>query len=129
MRKAAALMIESGKLLVVKSKKNTDMWISPGGKYEGNESFLECLSRELQEELGVRMVDAKLYRTYHERAAFDNVALDLETYLVQYDGIPMIFGEIVEMRWVSPGEVRTGKINVASGLKKIIPDLVRDKYL
>jgi 8-oxo-dGTP pyrophosphatase MutT (NUDIX family) len=126
-RKAAAIIIENNKLLVVKSKRG-DVIISPGGKYEGNESPLECLARELKEELGIKVTSANHYKTYQEDAAFTGEPLSLEMYFVNYEGTPVPSAEITNMHWALPQEIIDGTINAASGLKKLVPDLKKDGY-
>ena len=59
----SAVIIERDKLLLVK-KRNS--WILPGGKIEKNEGNLECLSREVSEELsGTKICNEKFYRNLH----------------------------------------------------------------
>lgn len=51
-RIAGLALVRDGALLVVR-KRGTARYMLPGGKYETGESALDCLRRELDEELGV----------------------------------------------------------------------------
>lgn len=46
-----ALIIKDGKILLI-HETNTDVYMSPGGGVESNETFKECCIRELKEEAG-----------------------------------------------------------------------------
>lgn len=127
-RKAAAIIIQNKRLLVVKPKRG-DIFLSPGGKYEGNESPLECLSRELREELGIEVISEEYYRTYQERAVSTGKKLSLETYFVKYEGAPVPSSEIETLYWASPQEILDGTINAASGLKNLVPNLIVDGHI
>jgi len=55
---AAALVFREGKLLI--SQRHPDahlggLWEFPGGKREPDESFAQCLVRELREKLGIEV--------------------------------------------------------------------------
>jgi ADP-ribose pyrophosphatase YjhB (NUDIX family) len=50
--KVALLLVRDGKVLLCRKKRGTPLLILPGGKREAEESSLECLARELREELG-----------------------------------------------------------------------------
>jgi mutator protein MutT len=55
---AAGLVFRGGKLLITQRCKGSHLaglWEFPGGKREPNESFEECLHRELDEELGIEV--------------------------------------------------------------------------
>lgn len=55
---AAGLVFRDGKLLITKRYDDAHLgglWEFPGGKLEPNESFEQCLVRELKEELGIEV--------------------------------------------------------------------------
>jgi 8-oxo-dGTP diphosphatase len=55
---AAGLVFRNGKLLITQRHKDSHLgglWEFPGGKREANETFEECLARELREELGIEV--------------------------------------------------------------------------
>jgi 8-oxo-dGTP diphosphatase len=55
---SAGLVFRSGKLLITQRHKDSHLgglWEFPGGKREANETFEECLVRELREELGIEV--------------------------------------------------------------------------
>jgi mutator protein MutT len=55
---SAGLVFRGGKLLITQRHADTHLgglWEFPGGKREGNETFEECLMRELREELGIEV--------------------------------------------------------------------------
>jgi mutator protein MutT len=60
---AAGLVFRDGKLLISQRKENTHLaglWEFPGGKRELNETFEQCLIRELREELGIEVTVGEL---------------------------------------------------------------------
>lgn len=60
---AAGLVFRDGKLLITERHADAHLgglWEFPGGKREPNESFEECLVRELREELGIEVVVGEL---------------------------------------------------------------------
>jgi mutator protein MutT len=67
---AAALVFREGKLLITQRLAQAHLgglWEFPGGKREPGESFQECLSRELDEELGIEVdVQEEIESIIHE---------------------------------------------------------------
>lgn len=60
---AAALVFRDGKLLITQRYAQAHLgglWEFPGGKREPEETFEECLVRELREELGIEVLVGKL---------------------------------------------------------------------
>jgi 8-oxo-dGTP diphosphatase len=71
---SAALIFRNGKLLITQRHPNVHLgglWEFPGGKREANETFEQCLVREIHEELGVEISVSKLFQeithTYPEK--------------------------------------------------------------
>ena len=61
---AAALIFRAGKILITQRHANSHLggfWEFPGGKRERNETFEQCLVREIHEELGVQISVNKLF--------------------------------------------------------------------
>jgi len=55
---AAGLVFRNGKLLITRRRANDPLgglWEFPGGKRKPEETFQECLRRELREELGIEV--------------------------------------------------------------------------
>jgi mutator protein MutT len=63
---AAALVFREGKLLITRRLAEAHLgglWEFPGGKKELAESYEECLTRELREELGIEVEIGGLFET------------------------------------------------------------------
>ena len=66
----AGIIRKHGKILIAQRKKESWMepnkWEFPGGKLEPNESYEDCLIREIQEELGITIsIDRLFMKTTH----------------------------------------------------------------
>jgi len=65
---SAALIFHNDKLLITQRRADSHLgglWEFPGGKREANETFEECLVREIREELGIEIVVTKLFEEIH----------------------------------------------------------------
>jgi mutator protein MutT len=63
---SAGLVFRGGKLLITQRHARAHLgglWEFPGGKREPNESFEDCLVRELREELGIEVAVGELIET------------------------------------------------------------------
>lgn len=96
-------------------KTGTTAFMQPGGKPEPGESAAETLSRELEEELGLRIAPASLRSVGTFRAAAANeaghdvVAAVFAAELGSQE--PRIAAEIAELRWASAEDA--GVIDIA----------------
>ncbi len=102
---AIALIWRSGQLLITRRPSNTHLagfWEFPGGKVIEGESLVECVKREVYEELGieiaVKQARAPITYVYPERT----VALHPFDCTV-VAGKPQSL-EVAEWRWISPQE-------------------------
>jgi 8-oxo-dGTP diphosphatase len=71
---SAALIFHEGRLLITQRHTNAHLgglWEFPGGKREANETFEQCLVREIREELGIEISIGELFEevahTYPEK--------------------------------------------------------------
>ena len=125
-RKAGALIFEEKKLLIVKPK-GKPFFINPGGKYQDGETAVECLERELNEELKVRLIGYHHYRDYDfTQAAHSLSPLRLELYLVYVSGKFQPSSEIERFEWMSKQDFYDKKFNVAPSFERYVPDLIKD---
>ena len=98
----AVLRDAEGRLLLVR-KAGTQRFMLPGGKREPGEDDLATLSRELAEELGVRLVSAEPLGCFEAPAANEpDATVRSHAYAVTASGPITAGGEIAEVLWVDP---------------------------
>lgn len=97
--KCAAIILRQRRLLVVR-KRCASVFISPGGKISGGEAPIDCLRRELREELGVELVDAKPFGIHERLAADEDSMIRVRTWIVTASGVCTPNSEIEELRWI-----------------------------
>lgn len=113
-RKAGAVLIQDRKFLVSRSA-GKDFFIAPGGKLEHNETPVEALKRELQEEIQIDIDTSTLEHLgtfYAEAAGKDGLMLEMFVYKVNdFKGTPIASSEVEEIRWIN---TQTSDITIGS---------------
>ena len=103
----AALIKNEGKILVTRRRPDVpypELWEFPGGKLEASEDPRDCIVREIDEELGIKVIaesifDVVFYR-YPER---DVLVL---VYRCSWTSGTPTNREVAEHRWVASGELK-----------------------
>lgn len=102
----AAAMIRDGKILIAKrseGKSAPGKWELPGGTLEVGETEEACLSREIEEELGVIIsVDNFLAENYFD---YKEKSIRLRAYYVTYLSGEFRLSVHSEIKWVSKDEL------------------------
>jgi 8-oxo-dGTP diphosphatase len=99
-QKVGLAAISDGRLLVAR-KRNSEIFILPGGKPEGSETDLETLKREVDEELGCTIANPILRGVFKDVAAGDSGAVVVvRLYSADIVGDPKPCSEIEELAWI-----------------------------
>lgn len=94
-----AACIKNGQILLVRKG---DSWILPGGKPEENESDLECLLREIKEELPKAQVKVlSFFSTIEGTTPYRGDTLQCKVYIADITGELTPDAEISEITWTA----------------------------
>jgi 8-oxo-dGTP diphosphatase len=117
----AVIRDAAGRMLVVR-KRGTAIFMKPGGKREPGEDDLTALARELDEELGCRLVEARLLGHFSAPAANESgFTVRSTTYLARVAGAIAPRAEIVELAWIDP--INPGELPLAPLLRVVLESL------
>ena len=119
-----ALIIKAKQLLLVRKK---DIWILPGGKLKDGETDLECLIREIKEELsGTQICNARQYMEVKGTSPHKGDAVKAVAYFVDLKGeLYSPSAEICESKFF--GDTNGYKISNITSI--ILEYLIYDGYL
>ena len=121
---AAGILINGeGDVLIAQRVKNDGyqgQWEFPGGKLEAGESAQQALHRELEEEIGISVTEAKPFCTLEHR--YPDRQVKLFVFLVSdFAGQPRA-REGQGLRWVKAAELR--EIQFLKGNEAIVEQLI-----
>ena len=117
-----------GRMLLVR-KRGTTTFMKPGGKRDAGEDDLTTLARELEEELGCRLVSAELLGHFSAPAANEaGFTVQSATYLAVVEGEIAPRAEIEELAWIDPagpGDLRLAPLLAQAVLPALLDNLGR----
>ena len=114
--KAGGVLVRNRRALVVRSAKDHEHFLTPGGKIELAETIIEALHRELNEELGINFddQDAAPIGTFSGILDTRPGEIKMEVFLIKnWVGEPVASHEIAELKWVNSvdvNQIKTGTI-------------------
>ena len=116
---SAAVLDESGRLLLVQENYDRRRYTLPGGAVDAGESVLDAAVRETLEETGVVVRLDHVVGVYR---LVDGLALTLFRCAIE-EGEPALpdTGEIADVGWFAPGEIPAPRSNI---LHHALPDIV-----
>ena len=119
-----AAIIDNGKILLVRKRQS---WILPGGKPESGESDIECLCREVGEELsGTQLDNIRYYRDFEGKTPHKRDILRAKVYFADIkEELCQPAAEIVAYEWVND----ISRYNLSEITSKIVDSLRRDGHL
>ncbi len=125
-----AIVVKNNKLLLVKGSDQYKEYWTPGGKLEKEESELECLKRELNEELNVKLTSAKFFREYIAKSPYEENVISINRiYITNISGEIKTAKEIKNYVWMSKEDFNNNKyLLIAITKEKIIPDLIKERF-
>ncbi len=123
----AAIIEHDGRYLLARRAPEQNLagyWEFPGGKVETDETFEDCLARELMEELNLetQVLDHFCDSVYH----YDKGSINLVAYRVQILGGQMTLSVHDKVDWFKPQEMLT--LNLAPADIPIAKRLVACPY-
>ena len=86
-------------MLQVRTRKQPEVFYTLGGKIEKGETDLECLRREVKEEIGCEVTSIKFLHEFEDLAHGEQAMLHLKMYEGILIGDPKPSSEIVEIGW------------------------------
>lgn len=125
LRVIAAAVLHERQLMLVSKHAAPDVHYLPGGKPEVGEAPLDCLHREVLEELGCRVIEPRPFAEVRAPAALERVEMHMSVYLARLDGTPAPAAEIASLIWW-PRE----SVTLAPAVRDhVIPRLQRHRLL
>ncbi len=99
LRVIAAAVVQDGELQLVAKRAAPEVFYLPGGKPDDREAPLDCLTREVREELGAGLAAAEPFADVRAPVALEGVPMLMSVYLAALDGEPAPAAEIAALAW------------------------------
>ncbi len=126
--RVGAIIIENGKILLVRGKGFKELWI-PGGKLIELESDEQCLRRELKEEIGVEIKNLKFIGEFSSPSFYSPTFTINRIYLTDVKNKPVPNNEIEEIFWLSKEDFLSKRFPMIPIIEeRIIPAVISKGY-
>ena len=99
LRVVAAAVVVERRLLLMSKRAAPEVFYLPGGKPDQGESELDCLRREIAEELSVGIVQPRLWTSVTSPAALERCPMEMTVYRAELDGEPKAASEVAALAW------------------------------
>jgi 8-oxo-dGTP diphosphatase len=122
----AGIIIKEGKLLMLLGKGYKELW-TPGGKIDEGETDEECLRRELNEELGVKLLELEFFKEYETVSFYNPKNKVIErSYIAKIEGDIKPDSEIESVVWFTKDDYYNKKFPMITHTQEnLIPDLIK----
>jgi len=125
----SAVILKDKKILLVTGFNEEYYW-TPGGKLEAGESHEQTMRRELEEEIGVKLIKMKYYFTYKGINVITNKNQVVHCYIVNFEGEIVPRKEITKFGWFSKADFENERLKMFEEAEKnLIPKLIKDNLL
>lgn len=121
------LLVFRGGRLLVNRKKESKLFLLPGGKPEEGESPEQCIRREMQEEHGVAVSNLRYFGDFSDKAANEDDMLCMHVYTGEIIGEPQPGAEITEQRWFAKDD--DWRLLSPIIRNRLLPELLKKKLL
>lgn len=123
----AIILDDQNRLLIGKGEEGDEGWEIPGGGLEHNESLEECLSREIEEELGVNVQKVgRISFVYRGRSVRGWMILRIAV-LVELKDFNFKYGDMTEGKFITKDELKSINFAADEGTIKDCADLIWPK--
>ena len=115
---------ENGRILLTRRAKGdfAGKWEFPGGKIEAGESYEECLSRELREELSIRVAIDSIYMKYEH--SYDSFSINLISLVCQFQSGEIKLTDHDKFSWVISTDFR--HYDLVEGDIRLADQIIKD---
>jgi 8-oxo-dGTP diphosphatase len=103
----AAIIKKQDKILIARRKQGgalSNKWELPGGKVEKGETLQAALSREIEEELGIKIKIGKIFHTGYFKNR--NKVYKLFVFCAEYHTGDIRLQEHAQIEWVKPADLQ-----------------------
>ena len=127
-QKVAIAYFKNKKMLQVRTKKQLEVFSTLGGKIKAGESDIECLKREVKEEIGCEIEEGSLkFLKEFRDVAHGGGILNVRLYEGKIIGEPKPSSEIVEIGWFDTNS-DPNKLSVIAK-RTIFPWLKKNRFI
>lgn len=103
---ACAIILKNDKILVTQRSENMALplkWEFPGGKVEPNENTLECIKREILEELNIEIDVLRTMNSHYYN--YGHFEINLIPFLAEYISGNIVLSEHKDFQWLAKEEL------------------------